>query len=79
MVIDFELDVFIDTEEGEAKTPISVCANVLEERDPYATGDSPTMYEVDIVSCRNAQNVHITMNDGLENLICEEAIRLYTS
>ena len=29
MLLDFELDVFIDTEEGEAKTPISVCANVL--------------------------------------------------
>lgn len=51
MIITF--DSYIYREEkyrGEVELPIEVRANLLVTTDAYATGDSPTLYEVDLLS-----------------------------
>lgn len=51
MLVQFESYVYREEKyRGEVELPLSIVANVTSEPDGYATGDSPTLYEVELIS-----------------------------
>jgi len=50
MKVNFESEIEVETKYGSQYKPIYVVANVTAEPDAYATGDSPTLYDVEIDS-----------------------------
>lgn len=65
MLVEFES--FVIREEkyrGEVELPITVTAEVVVEKDGYATGDSPTLYDVKLISAKVSDTE--SYSDGLE-------------
>jgi hypothetical protein len=68
MNIDFEIDDYL------------VTARVTETHDGYGTGDSPTLYEVDIRAVIDLDGNHVPFSeigDGYLSEFEDEAIRVY--
>jgi hypothetical protein len=73
MLVQFESFIYgEDKYRGEVEIPLEVEASVIAEKDPYATGDSPTMYHVELKSVivRDPENYYIASDcpgtDGQE-------------
>jgi len=63
----------IDDNDDEIK--LECLVDVEEERDPYGTGDSPTMYDVEIIKCEaNGEDIDW---DDFETQINDAAIEEY--
>jgi hypothetical protein len=50
MLVTFDSELELDNKYGSWNIPVYVEAKVSVEKDGYATGDSPTLYEVKITS-----------------------------
>lgn len=62
MLINFESFMYgEDKYRGEVEIPLDVEASVIAENDPYGTGDSPTVYHVELKSVivRDPENYYI--------------------
>ena len=75
MLVQFESFIYGDDKyRGEVEIPLDVEASVVAEHDPYGTGDSPTMYHVELKSVivRDPENYYIASDcpgtDG-ENIV----------
>ena len=75
MLVQFESFIYgEDKYRGEVEIPLDIEASVIAEKDPYATGDSPTMYHVELKSVivRDPENYYIASDcpgtDG-ENIV----------
>jgi len=73
MLVQFESFIYgEDKYRGEVEIPLNIEAFVTAEKDPYATGDSPTMYHVELKSVivRDPENYYIASDcpgtDGQE-------------
>ena len=73
MLVQFESFIYgEDKYRGEVEIPLNIEASVTSEKDPYATGDSPTMYHVELKSVivRDPENYYIASDcpgtDGQE-------------
>lgn len=67
-----ELKVIDDNDD---ELELECLVDVEEERDPYGTGDSPTMYDVEIIKCiSNGEDIDC---DDYEEQINEAAIKEY--
>jgi len=63
MLINFNSEITRDDKyRGDVDVSVEVEANIIAEHDPYGTGDSPTSYEVELLSV--TINDHNDFDDG---------------
>ena len=63
MLINFNSEITRDDKyRGDVDVAVDVEARIIAEPDPYGTGDSPTLYEVELVSV--TINDHNDFDDG---------------
>ena len=61
----YEAKIFIEDDEVDVECLVDTHA----ERDPYGTGDSPTMYEINVIKVYKDGDLYETSNQQEEDII----------
>lgn len=70
MLVEFESYVYREEKyRGEVELPLQVTARVFVEPDGYATGDSPTLYEVELLSAKISDSRSVFDGDDIVNYL----------
>ena len=72
-------DTLVYSSDADENVKVSVSCYVRKMKDPYGTGDSPTMYEVDDVTIEDNFGDSVSLDSMEYNKVVQEAINRFAN